>query len=210
MTDQDLLDIISELMGVTSAEIEGKVNIHKRSAISRIYARTKPYWVRSAASISLSANAKTVDLRTHIPDIWQLRFLYTTQGRLDWISEEIFRAKYARNTGDSGVPQKYTTLDNYNIELWPIVNSAMTLYANVYFRPDFNSIASLPEEWQFVAQDYVQAMMMPKQFPIQLFIDGLNDLKAMVRPAIEEDFEFEQSAIQLAVNQQQSSFNRSR
>jgi hypothetical protein len=210
MTDQDLLDIMAELTGESATIIEQKVNIHKRSAISRIYAKTKPFWIKSSGQIDLTANQKVIDLKDVFPDIWQLRFLYTTAGRLDYLPEEQFRNFYGRNTAYSGLPGQFTTLSNYEVEIRPVSPSPATIYANYFFKPDMGTITSLPDEWQFVVLDYVMAMMLPKTYTMGAFLDGLNDVKNLARPSIEADVEFEQDYLQGAINVSVAGLSRSK
>jgi hypothetical protein len=210
MVDKDLLDIMAELTGMAAESIEQMVNIHKRSAISRIYAKTKPFWIKSSGEISLVADQKVVDLKDVFPDIWQLRFLYTTAGRLDFLPEEQFRNFYGRNTAYRGSPGQYTTLSNYEIEIRPVSTSPTIIYANYFFKPDMGTITSLPDEWQFVVQDYIMAMMLPKNYTMAAFLDGLNDVKNLARPSIEADVEFEQDYLQGAINVSVAGLSRSK
>lgn len=210
MTDTELLTIVAELMGVNSSIIKQKFDIHRHSAISRIYAKTKPFWIKTSGQIALTATSdKVIDLKAWFPDIWQLRFLYTEDGRLDYKPEEIFRQNYSTNPADVGGLSVYTTLGNYEIELYPPPNETKILYANYFYKPSFDTISSIPDEWHYAIQDYILAMMLPKQYTLELFLDGLKDIKEMARPSIEQDFEFEQSAMQAVINSAQVSLSRS-
>jgi hypothetical protein len=208
MTDEDLLEIMAGLTGQNKEDIKNLVDIHKRSAISRIFSKTKPFWIKNSGVLSISSGDKTVDLRDSFPDIWQLRYLYNSVGRLDFVPDEEFRNQFGLNNSANGKPDRYTTLSNYEIELYPVADSAVTLYAAYFYKPSLQTISSLPEEWQFVAQDYIQAMLLPKTYDLTVFLDGLKDLINMARPTIEQDFEFESNDSQLIVNN--SAFNLSR
>lgn len=198
MTDKDQLEQIASLLKVTSEQIDAKVRVHRRGAISKLYARTKPFWIKARADLSLSENDYLINLRNEFPDIWQLRYLKTgvDQGaaRLEFMSEGRFMKQYPDDTA-TGVPRICIPLDANYIQLYPRLNADMTLYASYYWQPALNTIDGIPEIWQDHITDYIVAMLWPdttqKVTLLQLWSKGLDDAAAMAKPIVEDDIDIE-------------------
>ena len=190
MSDQELLETVAELLGLPVEDIVDKVDTHKRSAISRVYAKTRPYWLRNGKALVLSAGDKVINLQAKFSDFWQLRFFYTADGTpVTYEPEELFRAAHGSNAGDNGNVSEYTTPSQYEVEFYP-PSIGETIYTSFWMRPALGTIADIPEEWHYVIQDYIMAMMKPGSYPMSLFIDGLKDIGSMARPSVEESTEW--------------------
>lgn len=194
MTDKEQLEEIATILGVNELEIGPRVREHRRQGISKLFARTKPFWIKSRAELDLSVGDYLINLKANFPDLWQLRHIRSTSGKLEIMSEGRFRAQFADDSV-TGKPTIAIPLDADNLQLYPRADTSLTLFASYFFSPSRETIDSVHAEWQFVITDYIVAMLWPdlnqKVVMLQFFQKGLDDIRAMAKPLVEDDIDIE-------------------
>jgi hypothetical protein len=198
ITDDELLTEIAKIVGVTKEKIKSEVNYHKANGIAKLFAKTKPFWIKSRGELDLSAGDYLINLKEYFPDIWQLRHIRSEYGRLQIMSEGRFIKQFEDDTV-TGTPNICIPLDADYIQLYPRLDADLTHYASYFYSPDRTTITSVKEEWQFVVRDYVLAMMTPdKEQMVALlgyFQKGLESVMVMAKPITDDSIDIESNSI---------------
>lgn len=194
MTDNEQLDQIAKMLGVNELEIKPRVISYRRDGIAKLFARTKPFWIKSRAELDLDTGDYIINLKEYFPDMWQLRHVRSGGGKLDVMSEGRFRAQFADDSL-AGTPSIVVPLDFYTVQFYKRASTSMTLYVSYYFSPSHETISEVPDEWQFVITDYIVAMLWPdpqqKIIMLRFFQKGLDDVVAMAKPLVDDDIDIE-------------------
>jgi len=201
MTDDVLLENVADTLGRDKIEIELRVRSHINSGMLFIYGRTKPYWLKTNETISITGASSDYlqDLRSNFPDFMRLRMLRVSgssddkDGILEPFSEGRFRREYPDDT-DTGTPERYIVLDRNTIQLHPRPNASLTLNVSYWYRPEFQTITDMPEEWHHVIMHYVLMMFDPEKWT-SLFWSSLKDIIEEAKFSDDEDIEILQEGM---------------
>jgi hypothetical protein len=195
MTDQELIDNVGLILKVSSANIMAQVNFHKTQAIAKLYAKTKPFWIRVRKSLSLAIGDYLINMRDQFSDYWQLRHAKISGYEpMDIMSEGKFDSTYPDDS-TVGHPTIVVPLDDFQVQFYPRASTAVDVTISYFYRPNMNSLSDIPEEWHFVIQDYVLAMIWPdttqKMTMLKFFYDGLADIGANAKSFADDAIDLE-------------------
>jgi hypothetical protein len=200
MTDTELLDTVSGIVGVSTstAGFKPKVELLVKNGLRYLYGKTRPYWIKISDTIALVNGDYIVDLADKFDDYMTLNFMYITGYEpLTPKTELMFRVEYPDDTV-TGVPHTYTPLGENKFQLYPRVESVCTLNVKYQYRPSFDTITIIPEEWRHVILHYVLMMYsaeMAKTYG-SIFFDSLKDIITMAKQSVEDDYDIIPDAIQ--------------
>lgn len=204
MTDTQFLDGIAKSMKMDGALIRSEVQVYKAQGTAKLFARTKPFWIKSRATIPLAINGYLIEPKRIHPDFWQLRNIRPSakSKKMEIMSEGRFLSQYSDDTAP-GTPSICIPLDAENFQLYPRSDVARTLYMSYYYSPKQETISSVRDEWQHVIFDYVLAMMWPETIDrakmLGFFIKGLDDVAAMAKPITEDDIDIESNPLSATI-----------
>lgn len=195
MTDKQFNQSIAKTLKIDLDLIKSDIEVHRKSGIGKLYARTKPYWVKSKpedTELPLSTGDYLIDVKSEFPDLWQIRHIRSTEGKLEPMAEGKFRTDYPDDS-KPGVPTIYVPLDFNTIQLYPRTDTDRSIFISYFWMPNQDTITEIPDQWQHVVQDYVLAMMWPdpdkKPTMLRFFEHGLKDVAAMAKPITEDDID---------------------
>lgn len=192
MTDAQFNGSIANVLNMDIDLIKSEVELHRKAGVGKLYARTKPYWIKSRAELSLSTGDYLIDIKDEFSDLWQIRHIRSTEGKLQPMAEGKFREDYP-NDSITGVPTIYVPLDFNFVQFYPRTDTDRTLYVSYFWSPNLDTITQVPDEWQHVVQDYVLAMMWQEADQrakmLGLWERGLQDVAAMAKPITEDDID---------------------
>lgn len=209
LTDDQLLGNVAKLLKVDGALIKSELQIYKAQGIAKLFARTKPFWIKSRAELPIALNAYLIEPKVSLPDFWQLRNIKAgaTTKRMRIMSEGRFLSQYSDDTV-VGTPEICIPLDKELFQLYPRADPAVTLYLSYYYSPKQETITSVGDEWQHVIQDYILAMMWPETSRrvdmLRFFYSGLDDIAAMAKPITEDDIDIESNPLSATIGQEVS------
>lgn len=162
MTNTELIEAVATLQGTTVSLIKKKVNTLLRVAMTDIHSLVPGFWTRVNETFTLGTSgtdAYLVDLKDEFPDFWSLRFLWTTDGMIDPISEKQLRLRNPDlSVSAFGRPYNYFFREKHLIELWPRNTSSRTISISYRYKPAFDDIEVLPDEWSFVPFYYIMGL----------------------------------------------------
>lgn len=192
MTDKQFNQSIAKVLGVNVDLIKSDIEVHRKSGIGKLYARTKPFWIKSRVELALSTTDYLIDIKQEFPDLWQIRHIRSSEGKLQPMAEGKFREDYPDDS-IPGVPSIYVPLDFNFVQFYPRTDTDRTLFISYFWTPSHDTITEIPDQWQHVVQDYVLAMMWPdpdkKVTMLGYFERGLQDVAAMAKPITEDDID---------------------
>lgn len=196
ITDDQLLKNVANLLGVDSALIRSEVQIYKAQAIAKLFARTKPWWIKSREQWEIGVGEYLLEPKIRFPDFWQLRNIRpsATADRMEIMSEGRFLKQFSDDS-IAGTPSICIALDAENLQIYPRPSTTLTLYLGYFYSPKHDTISSVREQWQHVIQDYVLAMMWPdtnqRVDMLRFFLKGLEDVANMAKPITEDAIDIE-------------------
>lgn len=196
MTDDQFESSIAKLMGIDGALIRSELQIYKAQGVAKLFAATKPFWIKSRGQMPLALNGYLIEPKATFPDFWQLRHIRPTakSKKMTIMSEGRFLSQYSDDTAP-GIPSICIPLDAETFQLYPRSDATRTLYLSYYYSPKQDTISSVRDEWQHVVFDYVLAMMWPETGKrvdmLRFFLKGLDNVAAMAKPIVEDDIDIE-------------------
>lgn len=162
MTNTELVEAVAILQGTTTSNIKKKVNTLIKLAMADIYSLVPGFWTRVNETFTLGTSgtdAYLVNLKNEFSDFSVLRFLWTTDGMIDPISEKQLRLRSPDlSVSAFGRPYKYFFREKHLIELWPRNTSSRTIHVSYRYKPAFDDIEVLPNEWSFVPFYYIMGL----------------------------------------------------
>jgi len=206
MTDPELLETVASILGKTKTLIEKQVELYKKNGMMYIYGKTMFFWIREQETISLTAGDYLIDVRDEFDDFMRIRFMWTSNGPLKSIPEDRFRRNYPDDTG-TGEPNKYFFVSPFVFQVHPRADDSYTLNCSYYYKPRFDSIRDIPEEWHHVILNYILMMFNIDKYG-SVFYDSLKSLVDNAKPTVEEDFEFLPEDLQAWIPSQQDILKR--
>ena len=202
MIDNQFNQSIAKVLGMDVDLIKSDIEVHRKSGIGKLYARTKPYWVKSRVELALSTGDYLIDIKSEFPDLWQIRHIRSTEGKLQPMAEGKFREDYPDDSL-TGAPTIYVPLDFNNVQFYPRSDTNRTLFISYFWIPSHDTITEIPDAWQHVVQDYVLAMMWPepdkRPTMLRYFELGLQDVAAMAKPITEDDIDIQQDPLAVVI-----------
>ena len=154
MTNETLLKSVAtnQIVDKTEDEIREKFNHSLGLVLRTMHRKVKGHWRKENDSFSLAADTTTaVNMTTNFPDVYQVKYFWTTEGRIDIKPERWFRNTYP-NPDDKGTPVYAIWLTGQNYLFYPYTESAITIYASYWFIPDCTNIESFPESLHDVVE----------------------------------------------------------
>jgi hypothetical protein len=206
MTDPELLETVASVLGKTKTLIRKQVGLYKKNGMLYIYGKTMFFWIREQETISLTSGDYLIDVRDKFDDFMRVRFMWTSNGLLESVPEDRFRRNFPDDTG-TGEPNKYMFVSPHVFQLHPRSSGSFTLNCSYYYKPRFDSIRDMPEEWHHVIMNYILMMFDVDKYG-SIFYDSLRSLVDNAKPSVEEDFEFLPEDLQAEIPNQQDTLKR--
>lgn len=202
MIDDQFNQSIAKILKMDLDLIKSDIEVHRKSGIGKLYARTKPYWIKSRVELPLSTGDYLIDVKSEFPDLWQIRHIRSSEGKLEPMAEGKFREDYPDDSLP-GVPTIYVPLDFNFVQFYPRSDTDRTLFISYFWIPSYDTITEIPDAWQHVVQDYVLAMMWPDPDQrikmLGFFERGLQDIAAMAKPITEDDIDIQQDPLAVVI-----------
>jgi hypothetical protein len=208
MTDQQLVEFVAAQTGLNPSKIDLVVAQHRFVAMSAIFSATLPYWLKTDGTVSLVANDYLIDLKSNFGDFWKLKSINIVGCRpMACYSDTRFRTEFPDSTL-TGQPFAYMVKTRNSIQVFYRCDGAYTAEVSYYYKPSFDSISDLPDEWHYVVLAYCLAMMLPEKFDIQNFYRGLTQIGNNAALTLEDDSEFIPQEIESIIPQTMNGLSR--
>jgi hypothetical protein len=191
MNNNEVAEAVAVLTGAVADKIKGQVRTLIKLALADIHSLVPGFWTKINETFTLGTSgtdAYLVDLKAEFPDFWSLRFLWTTDGPINYITEKKFHNEVPNPSEEAtGVPNRYFFREKSLIELFPRNSSSRTIYISYRYKPKFDDISDLPEEWHFVPFYYIMGLFegFEKDYFKRKYADGLNRMMNFAREAEE-------------------------
>jgi len=162
MTNDEFVGAVAKLQGTVASNIKKKVHTLIELAMADIHSLVPGFWTKVNETFTLGTSgtdAYLVNLKDEFSDFWSLRMLWTANGMIDHINEKQLRLRNPDLSVDtSGIPSKYFFREKHLIELWPRNTTSRTVSVSYRYKPAFDDIEVVPEEWRFVVFYYVMGL----------------------------------------------------
>lgn len=192
MTNKEIAEAVAVLRNVQADKVEAQVKTLITLGLQDLHSAVPAFWTKVNESFTLGTSgtdAYLVDLKEEFTDFRELRMLWIDEGSIDYINEKKFRNQNPDPTLSAlGYPTKYFFRAKSLIELWPHNTTSRTVYISYYYKPKFDNIEVLPEEWTFVIFYYVMGLFEGKDedYFKGKYADGLRRMEMFAKESEEE------------------------
>lgn len=190
MTNTELREMINTLRGKVVSE--KKITALLQIGLGDLYSLVPGFWTKTSESFTLASSGTDsylVNLKTKFSDFKSLRFLWTSDGTINYIGEKRFRIEVPDpSLNTSGRPTQYFFREKNLIELWPRNSTSRTIYLSYRYRPALDDIEVVPEDWHFVVFYYIMGLFEGKNnnFYKNKYADGLERMRNFAKESEEE------------------------